>query len=43
VLLDERYARASWDSVRPLLPEREEFQPVSPDMLGLGLERFWDQ
>jgi len=41
VLLDERYARDSWDSVREYLgPEREEFQPVSPDMLSLGLERF---
>ncbi len=44
VLVDERYARESWDSVRDLLPpaERAEFQPVSPDMVGLGLERFWD-
>ncbi|PSP79208.1 ATP-dependent DNA helicase [Halobacteriales archaeon QS_1_68_20] len=43
VLLDGRYARESWDSVRGLLPpaEREEFQPVSPDMLSLGLDRFW--
>ncbi|WP_242695395.1 ATP-dependent DNA helicase [Halomontanus rarus] len=42
VLLDERYARESWDSVRGYLPdgEREEFQPVSPDMLEFGLERF---
>ena len=42
VLCDERYARDSWDSVRDLLGdvEREEFQPVSPDMLELGLERF---
>ncbi len=40
VLLDERYARDSWDSVRPLLPDDSEFQPVSPDMLSLGLERF---
>ncbi len=43
VLLDERYARESWDSVRSLLPDREEFQPVSPDMLELGLERFRDR
>jgi DNA excision repair protein ERCC-2 len=44
VLLDERYARDSWDSVREYLgPEREEFQPVSPDMLSIGLERFWSQ
>ena len=45
VLLDERYARDSWDSVRPLLgdAEREEFQPVSPDMLGFALERFWSE
>jgi DNA excision repair protein ERCC-2 len=44
VLVDGRYARDSWDSVRDLLPdgEREEFQPVSPDMLSLGLDRFWD-
>jgi DNA excision repair protein ERCC-2 len=44
VLLDERYARESWDSVREYLgPEREEFQPVSPDMLSVGLERFWSE
>ncbi len=43
VLVDSRYARDSWDSVREYFPdvEREEFQPVSPDMLSLGLERFW--
>ncbi|WP_290810868.1 ATP-dependent DNA helicase [Halovivax sp.] len=40
VLLDERYARDSWDSVRPYLPDAEEFQPVSPDMLEFGLDRF---
>ncbi|TYL39702.1 ATP-dependent DNA helicase [Natronococcus pandeyae] len=40
VLLDERYARDSWDSVRPYLPDEGEFQPVSPDMLEHGLERF---
>jgi len=40
VLLDERYARDSWDSVREYLPE--EFRAVSPDMLDVGLERFWD-
>ncbi|MDS0476160.1 ATP-dependent DNA helicase [Natrinema sp. 1APR25-10V2] len=40
VLLDERYARDSWDSVRPYLPDDGEFQPVSPDMLDVGLERF---
>ncbi|MFB6119342.1 ATP-dependent DNA helicase [Halosegnis sp.] len=41
VLLDERYARDSWDSVREYLgPEREEFQPVSPDMLSVGLAQF---
>jgi DNA excision repair protein ERCC-2 len=41
--VDSRYARNSWDSVRKYFPEteREEFQPVSPDMLSLGLERFW--
>jgi DNA excision repair protein ERCC-2 len=44
VLLDERYARESWNSVREYLgPDREEFQPVSPDMLSLGLDRFWEQ
>ncbi|WP_327050620.1 ATP-dependent DNA helicase [Halomicrococcus gelatinilyticus] len=43
VLVDSRYARDSWDSVREFLPEteREEFQPVSADMLSLGLDRFW--
>ncbi len=40
VLLDERYARESWDSVRQYLPAEDEFQPVSPDMLEFGLERF---
>ena len=42
VLLDARYARDSWNGVREYLPahEREEFQPVSPDMLGFALERF---
>ncbi|WP_126664061.1 ATP-dependent DNA helicase [Haloterrigena salifodinae] len=40
VLLDERYARDSWDSVRPYLPDDGEFQPVSPDMLDVGLDRF---
>lgn len=43
VLLDKRYARDSWDSVRPFLgPDRKEFRTVSPNMLGLGVERFWD-
>ncbi|MCO8242702.1 MULTISPECIES: ATP-dependent DNA helicase [unclassified Haladaptatus] len=44
VLVDGRYARESWNSVREFFPpvEREEFQPVSPDMLSFGLERFWD-
>jgi len=41
VLVDERYARDGWDSVRAFLPERREFPPVSPDMLSLGLDRFW--
>ena len=41
VFVDERYARDSWDSVREYFPENDEFQPVSPDMLSLGLERFW--
>ena len=42
VLLDARYARESWNSVREYLPdhEREEYQPVSPDMLVLALDRF---
>lgn len=45
VLLDARYARESWDGVREHFPseEREEFQPVSSDMLGFGLERFWER
>ncbi len=43
VLLDERYARESWDSVRGYLPDAGEFQPVSPDMLQLGLDRFRDR
>ncbi|QLD89716.1 ATP-dependent DNA helicase [Natronomonas salina] len=44
VLCDERYARESWDSVRDLLgeAEREEFQPVSADMLDVALDRFWE-
>jgi DNA excision repair protein ERCC-2 len=44
VLVDARYARESWDGVRSHFPEveREEFQPVSPDMLSLGLDRFWN-
>jgi len=43
VLVDGRYARDGWDSVRHLLPpaEREEYRTVSPDMLELGLDRFW--
>ncbi|MEF8842531.1 MAG: ATP-dependent DNA helicase [Haloarculaceae archaeon] len=41
VLLDERYASDSWDSVRDLLgPDREEFRPVGPEMLSFALERF---
>jgi DNA excision repair protein ERCC-2 len=44
-LVDRRYAREGWDSVREHLPagEREEFGPVSPDMLSLGLDRFWSE
>ncbi|MFC6730520.1 ATP-dependent DNA helicase, partial [Natronoarchaeum mannanilyticum] len=42
VFVDARYARDSWDSVREYIPG-EEFQPVSTDMLSLGLERFWDR
>lgn len=43
-LVDARYARESWNSVRRFFPEteREEFSPVSPDMLGFGVDRFWD-
>ncbi|UIO99115.1 ATP-dependent DNA helicase [Halobaculum sp. CBA1158] len=43
-LVDARYARESWNAVREYLPEyeREEFRPVSPDMLRFGLERFWE-
>ena len=42
VLLDARYARESWNGVREYLPvhEREEFRPVSVDMLGFALDRF---
>ena len=42
VLVDARYARDRWNGVREHFPEweREEFQPVSPDMLSLGLDRF---
>jgi DNA excision repair protein ERCC-2 len=42
VLVDARYARDRWNSVREYFPEweREEFGPVSPDMLSLGLDRF---
>jgi DNA excision repair protein ERCC-2 len=42
-LVDARYARRSWNGVREYLPEaeREEFDPVSPDMLGYGVDRFW--
>ncbi|ELZ47482.1 helicase c2 [Halorubrum coriense DSM 10284] len=42
VLLDARYARDSWNAVREYLPEheREEYQPVSPDMLEVALDRF---
>jgi DNA excision repair protein ERCC-2 len=42
VLVDARYARDRWNGVRGYMPEweREEFQPVSPDMLSLGLDRF---
>ena len=40
ILLDERYARDSWDSVRSFFPDNSAFQPVSPDMLEFGLERF---
>jgi DNA excision repair protein ERCC-2 len=45
VLVDERYARDRWDSVRGFLPEteREEFHPVSADMLSVGLDRFWTE
>ena len=41
--VDARYARESWDSVRGYLPppEREEFDPVSPDLLGYGVDQFW--
>ncbi|MEF8856402.1 MAG: ATP-dependent DNA helicase [Haloplanus sp.] len=43
VLVDARYARDRWNGVREYFPEweREEFQPVSPDMLSLGLDRFY--
>ena len=43
VFVDARYARESWNDVRRFFPDevREEFQPVSPDMLRFGLEQFW--
>jgi len=42
VLVDARYARDRWNGVREYFPEweREEFRPVSPDLLSLGLDRF---
>jgi DNA excision repair protein ERCC-2 len=42
-LVDARYARDGWDSVREYLPaaDREEFGAVTPDMLAFGLDRFW--
>ncbi|XVH31324.1 ATP-dependent DNA helicase [Haloferacaceae archaeon DSL9] len=45
VLIDRRYAREPWNGVREYFPdhEREEFRPVSPDMLAFGLERFWNE
>lgn len=44
VLVDARYARDSWDSVRNQFPkaERDEFRPVSSDMLRFGIEQFWE-
>lgn len=44
-LIDARYARDSWDSVREHFPtaEREEFRPVSSDMLGYGVRQFWER
>jgi DNA excision repair protein ERCC-2 len=44
-LVDARYARDSWDSVREYVPptEREEFSPVSSDMLEYGLSQFWER
>ena len=44
-LVDARYARDSWDSVRAFLPptEREEFGAVSADMIEFGVERFWSE
>lgn len=42
VLVDARYARNTWDSVAQYLPEGE-FQPVSPEYVAAGLERFWAQ
>ncbi len=45
VLCDERYAKASWDSVRGLLgeAEREEFRPVGTEMFEYALDGFWDR
>ncbi len=45
VICDERYTEEHlWDSVREYFPEyeRDEFKPVSPDMVDLGVKRFWD-
>lgn len=41
--VDARYARESWNAVRSHLPdhEREEYSPVSPDMLDFALDQFW--
>ncbi len=41
VLVDERYARESWDSLSEYVPD--EFETVTPDLLSVGLERFWDR
>ena len=44
VLLDRRYHADAPRSVAPYLSdqERAEFTRVSPDMLDLGVERFWE-
>ncbi|MFB6197589.1 MAG: helicase C-terminal domain-containing protein, partial [Halobacteriaceae archaeon] len=41
VLVDERYAREGWDSVREFIDA--EYQSVSLDMLSVGLDRFWSR
>lgn len=41
VLVDERYAREGWDSLNEYVSD--EFETVTPDLLSVGLKRFWDR